>query len=145
MINGFSDANGGVLDGPSFDVADVLVSIKSLMGRYVGVERDATGLRKSVESLASFADYVMRHRFETVDGWELQNLLLTASLIARSALVRTESRGVHFRSDHPEADADWRRHLSVRLDHEAGTPRRGELMPPDPVVNRNDVPCSSTN
>jgi L-aspartate oxidase len=33
---------------------------------------------------------------------------LVASLAARSALLRTESRGGHYRSDYPETDPAWR-------------------------------------
>jgi L-aspartate oxidase len=47
--------------------------------------------------------------------------VLVASLIAEAALVRTESRGAHYRSDHPSADplqARRSRHqpLSVALE-----------------------------
>ena len=93
----------------SFDVADVRVSLKSLMGRLVGVERKADGLQEAADSIRSFAAYVMPHQFNTVEGWELQNLLLTASCMVDAALLRNESRGVHFRSDFPQPDDDkWR-------------------------------------
>ena len=74
----------------SFDVADVRVSLKSLMGRLVGVQRDAEGLRQADGQIRSLAAYVMRHQFNSVEGWELQNLLLTAHCMASSALARTE-------------------------------------------------------
>jgi succinate dehydrogenase/fumarate reductase flavoprotein subunit len=32
----------------------------------------------------------------------------------RSALERCETRGVHFRSDHPEQRDEWRAHLAWR-------------------------------
>ena len=38
---------------------------------------------------------------------------LTASLVARAALTRTESRGVHYRSDHPRPRSAWQRHLGL--------------------------------
>ncbi len=41
-------------------------------------------------------------------------MLTVASLMVESALERTESRGVHLRSDFPDADDEhWQRHLSV--------------------------------
>ena len=108
----------------SFDVADVRVSLKSLMGRLAGVERNAEGLQEAADSIRSFAAYVMPHQFDGVEGWELQNLLLMASCIVDAALVRAESRGVHFRSDFPKPDdQNWRRHLSMKIDVDGGHPR----------------------
>ena len=113
----------------SFDVADVRVSLKSLMGRLVGVERDEIGLREAMDSIDSFAAYVMRHQFDTVDGWELQNLVTTAWAIVQSALARQESRGVHFRKDYPQPDDDrWRRHLSMHIQIENGLPKQSEML-----------------
>lgn len=44
-------------------------------------------------------------------------LTLTARVILAAATERTESRGCHLRSDHPERDdAGWRHSLRVRLD-----------------------------
>jgi L-aspartate oxidase len=121
--------------GESFDIADVRVSLKSLMGRLAGVERDADGLHEAMDSIRSFGAYVMRHQFDSVAGWELQNLMLIASSIVSSALVRTESRGVHFRSDYPAMnDAQWRRHLTLRIDVDAGHPQQGPLLA-DPAVS----------
>lgn len=115
----------------SFDLADVRVSLKSLMGRLAGVERTAQGLREAADSIRSFAAYVMTHQFDSIEGWELQNLLLTASCIVDSALARSESRGVHFRSDHPEPDDDhWRRHLTMRVDVDGGHPQKTEKLKP---------------
>ena len=38
---------------------------------------------------------------------EARNMIDAARLIARAALVRTESRGAHFRSDYPAPDPAW--------------------------------------
>jgi len=46
------------------------------------------------------------------NGWELQNMLTTCALITVAAYTRTESRGTHYRLDHPSKDdAHWRMHL----------------------------------
>ncbi|WP_182868303.1 L-aspartate oxidase [Stieleria mannarensis] len=118
----------------SFDIDDVRISLKSLMGRLVGVERDGEGLQKAADTIRSFAAYAMNHQFEDEAGWELQNLLTTAAIMVSSALVRTESRGVHFRSDHPAKNDDqWRRHLTVQINVDGGYPQRGPLLEPDSV------------
>jgi L-aspartate oxidase len=115
----------------SFDVADVRVSLKSLMGRLVGVERRPQDLREAADSIRSFAAYVMRHQFDNLEGWELQNLLLVASCMVDAAIARNESRGVHFRSDFPKADDEnWRRHLTMQIDVDGGHPKPGEKLEP---------------
>ena len=48
----------------------------------------------------------------------MQNMLIVAGVIVNSALKRTESRGVHLRTDFTETDDEnWRRHLSIVGDH----------------------------
>ena len=45
-----------------------------------------------------------------------RNMLTTAKLIAAAALMRTESRGGHYRSDFPEPDPAWRHRTFITLD-----------------------------
>ncbi|MFP6693185.1 MAG: L-aspartate oxidase, partial [Pirellulales bacterium] len=56
--------------------------------------------------------YVLPRQFSSPEGWELQNMLTVARLMIDAALTREETRGVHQRSDYPQANPDWRRHLS---------------------------------
>lgn len=121
--------NPAIPSGEAFDIADVRVSLKSLMGRWAGVERDAEGLREAADSIRSFGAYVMRQQFDSVEGWELQNMLVVASCMVNAALLRTESRGVHFRSDYPTTDDEnWRRHLTLQIDVDGGHPKAGEKL-----------------
>lgn len=121
----------------SLDVADIRAALKSSMARLAGVERSAEGLREAVEAINSVSGYALRRRFDSPEGWELQNLLTTARLIATAALTREESRGVHFRSDFPKPnDEFWRRHITVRINQDGGRPRLGPLLPvTDPVAS----------
>jgi L-aspartate oxidase len=117
----------------TIDVADVRASLKSLMGRLVGVERTAAGLREAVDQLDTVCAYALRRRFNVPEGWELQNLLTTSRLMATAALTREESRGVHFRSDYPEPnDSLWRRHITMQVDVDGGRPRVDKLHPTTP-------------
>jgi L-aspartate oxidase len=42
---------------------------------------------------------------------EAQNMLAAARLVAAAALIRTESRGGHYRTDHPAASEAWLRSI----------------------------------
>jgi succinate dehydrogenase/fumarate reductase flavoprotein subunit len=45
---------------------------------------------------------------------EAANLVLTAELVARAKLAREESRSAHHRSDFPQADDRWVRHVTLQ-------------------------------
>jgi succinate dehydrogenase/fumarate reductase flavoprotein subunit len=45
---------------------------------------------------------------------ELQNMLFSAEMVCRAALLRSESRGAHHRSDYPaENDQDWLKNIVI--------------------------------
>ena len=103
----FEPDNVGMLD-----VADITNSLRSLMVRHMGIIRDRAGLEEARRDVAFWRRYVLMREFAERRGWELQNLLTIARLMIDSALLREESRGVHFRSDFPERDdARWQRHV----------------------------------
>jgi len=131
-----SERNGS---GATLDTADIRASLKSLMGRLVGVEREGPALRDAVNSIDSFRAYVMPMQFDAAEGWEVQNLLQTARMMASGALVREESRGVHFRRDFPAPnDARWRRRLTIQIDKNGGYPEAGPPLPALPAPSATD-------
>jgi L-aspartate oxidase len=98
--------------GGDLDVADVTSSLRSLMVRKMGIVRDRAGLLEAQKDVEFWCRYALAREFDSRLGWELQNLLTVSRLMIGSALVREESRGVHFRSDYPKReDTRWRRHL----------------------------------
>ena len=99
-------------DMGTLDVNDVTNSLRSLMVRHMGIVREGTGLTEAQHDVAFWRRYALTREFTDRPGWELQNLLTIARLMIDSALVREESRGVHFRSDFPERDdARWKKHV----------------------------------
>ncbi|MFD1826917.1 MULTISPECIES: L-aspartate oxidase [Mumia] len=75
----------------------------------------AAGLVRDGQTLAAAADTLAGWR-AVVDGttaaYEDANLLEVARVVVMAALAREESRGAHFRTDHPERDHAFDRHLS---------------------------------
>lgn len=97
------------------DIADVTNSLRSIMWRNVGIERDADLLTDAVEVIKFWGRYVMDKVFEAPADWQAQNMLTVGMLIASAALARHESRGVHFRTDYPLIDdAHWQRNIILR-------------------------------
>ena len=86
------------------DLADVESSLRSAMWRNAGIERNGTRLRDTVEMISFWGRYTLDKVFDDTRGWQIQNMLTVAWLIARSAHWRTESRGCHWRSDFPTPD-----------------------------------------
>ena len=100
---------------------DVLYSLKSLMWRQMGVERREEEMRDALPKLALWTRAVVDLATPSRHTWELVNMLTVAQIVFRGALAREESRGVHFRSDHPEQDdRRWCAHTRVRGREEGG-------------------------
>jgi L-aspartate oxidase len=111
-----------VVDHPAgelLDLGDIRNSLASLMWRAVGVRRQGERMEDALTSIERWCHYVLPRQFSDPKGWELQNMLVVSRLVLQAALQRTESRGVHARSDFPDRDdANWQKHLAVRFDTE---------------------------
>lgn len=105
-----------VADPQEIDLADIRNSVRSLMWRHVGVQRTEQKLEEALQQLNRYSSYVLSHQPGGMDGWELQNMLTVSLMMAQAALARTESRGVHLRTDYPKLDnPNWRKHLSMQV------------------------------
>ncbi|MDI6448230.1 L-aspartate oxidase [Anaerobaca lacustris] len=96
------------------DVPDVRNSLRALMWRNVGITRTAQPLTEAEEIIRFWHRYVMDKVFDSPEGWECQNMLTASLLVTCAAQLRKESRGVHYRVDHPETDdAHFRKHIEI--------------------------------
>ncbi|MDE1172549.1 MAG: L-aspartate oxidase [Parvibaculaceae bacterium] len=105
--------SGNRTEPPSLGVglpvtSPIVMDLRTLMSRCVGVERTQAGL---VHALGEIA------RLERAAGPQslFLNMACTARLITAAALARTESRGGHFRRDMPEARENWRHRTFMTL------------------------------
>jgi len=115
------------------DQRTVRAALQTVMGRQAGVTRAGEGLTSAA---ASIADLTADLGGTDLHAIETRNLLVNAALIVAAARVREESRGTHFRSDHPERDdarwrshAVWQRGANVRFEPVTGDPGTQVVCP----------------
>jgi succinate dehydrogenase flavoprotein subunit len=81
------------------DLVGAIATVRGLLERYEKVSVDHKGRRFNTDLL---------------EALELESLLTLGETILVSALAREESRGAHFREDHPERDdRNWLKHTLV--------------------------------
>jgi succinate dehydrogenase/fumarate reductase flavoprotein subunit len=103
------------------EVRALTEELKKAMWKGAGVIRDAGSLEKllsRIEELKSIAPDSPRKNITDLKKYlELQNMLLLSDMICRAALLRTESRGSHYRKDFSEEDnINWLKNIIVRKD-----------------------------
>jgi len=115
--------------------AGIRMELQENMTRYAGVFRDAEGLgrlRGIVRELQEryrnmrIDDRGEAFNLDLLEAIELGHLLNFSEVIVEAALARTESRGAHFRTDHPKRDdvnwlahtLAWKTDAGVRLTHD---------------------------
>ena len=87
--------------------------IKSIMWRNVGLLRSRKGLLAALQEIEKVQRESLPYLFaqsyrDLREAVEAQNMTLAAEMVTRSALMRQESRGAHYRLDRPyRDDRNW--------------------------------------
>ncbi len=106
--------------------------LREQVWRRAGVARSGAGLADLAEDLDALEGTEVAGRRMGEMGGEGRNLLTVARLLAVGASTRRESRGAHYRTDYPEADPAWCRHLALEMDRQGRVqalplpPRQGD-------------------
>ncbi|MBU0485178.1 MAG: L-aspartate oxidase [Proteobacteria bacterium] len=93
--------------------------IRRLMWNYVGIVRSDRRLSLVREKLVPILNEIDQHYRDfllTPDLVELRNIAQLADLIVQSAMLRKESRGLHFNIDYPAVnDLEWKKDTILSL------------------------------
>ena len=97
----------GVADHSGEIALAVRKRVRRLMWERVGILRSRASIERALREFEQIARAPLSRRS--------RNFLTVATLIAGSALWRTESRGAHYRTDFPERDEqNWRVHSVIK-------------------------------
>jgi succinate dehydrogenase / fumarate reductase flavoprotein subunit len=93
-------------------------SLKEAMWYQAGIIRQAKDLTQALGKIEEIRSRIcaleLKDFRELIRALELQNMLFSAEMVCRAALLRSESRGAHYRSDYPaENDKDWLKNIVI--------------------------------
>ncbi len=104
-------------NGPS--PADVKKAVNEIADDKIAVVRNYEGLSRAASLLDGLwetqDDMTVASAANLYEAYEARNLLLVARMVTAAALLRDESRGVHYREDFPDEKEEWLKHIEIRL------------------------------
>jgi L-aspartate oxidase len=92
------------------DYEEIRHELRKLMWEKVGIIRCGESLGYAKKKLSEWS-FIQKEIPLTRRELELKNMLIVAQLITESALLRKDSVGAHYRSDFPERDEEWQKHI----------------------------------
>jgi succinate dehydrogenase flavoprotein subunit len=129
IVHGFLEREQAKLDAMfsgrgTESAVELRVAMQQMMTAKVGIFRRGQDLEQAVDELQKLLvrsrNIGVRYRAaganpELVAAYRTQKMLKLALTVAYGALVRTESRGAHYREDHPRRnDAEWLKRTIAR-------------------------------
>lgn len=86
--------------------------LQEIMTSNVGIIRSEESLSKAMKMISGMKSEIEGARVVHTSHMEVVNMLTLAELVVKAAILRQESRGAHFRTDHPATD-DQNWHMNI--------------------------------
>jgi succinate dehydrogenase/fumarate reductase flavoprotein subunit len=104
---------------------ELRAKLERTMWRKVGVVRNGAELSTAVPEIEEVREQITQaagsgsriYNARWNEAINTENLACIAEMIARSALLREESRGAHYRSDFPEKNVNWLKNICMKPEH----------------------------
>lgn len=98
--------------------------LQEVMWNNVAIIRREEGLKSALERIEIIKEKmtsmivpdVVGYNQHLQDALELKNMILIAELVTKSALIREESRGAHYRADYPDRRDEWKKSIVLNRD-----------------------------
>ena len=94
------------------DIVMIRTALQKLMWNKAGIIRNKKDLLVAKKQLREW-DQLLQGASSERNLFELKNMITTAQLVVRSALLRENSVGAHYRSDFPKKGKYWRKRTVV--------------------------------
>jgi fumarate reductase (CoM/CoB) subunit A len=93
--------------------------LQEVMWNNVAIIRREESLKSALNDIHVIRDKMARMKLPEVHGYnqhlldalELENMVLIAELVTKSAIIREESRGAHYRVDFPKTRDEWKKSI----------------------------------
>nr|WP_319373605.1 fumarate reductase (CoM/CoB) subunit TfrA [uncultured Methanobacterium sp.] len=106
--------------------------LQEVMWNNVAIIRREKDLKSALKEIVAIKDKMERmivpdgrgYNQHLLDALELENMVLIAELVTKSALIREESRGAHYRADYPDRKGEWKKSIVLNKDKSVGYVQR---------------------
>ena len=119
MFKAEEDRIKGLIKDGSIKPQELKKRIKKLMWEKVSIIRNEKNLNEALKELMEMEKSLndlkvedkKQYNTDLQTALEVINMVQIATLVVKSAILRRESRGAHFREDYPETKDEWKKSI----------------------------------
>jgi fumarate reductase (CoM/CoB) subunit A len=114
-----------IKDGDVYPI-EIKKELQEVMWKNVAIIRNEEGLKAALKRIDELKEMsknmrvsgIMSYNNDLLDALEIIKMLDVAELVTKSAILRRESRGAHYREDYPETKDEWKKSIIFNKDKE---------------------------